>query len=162
MKKLFRKGAIGALMDEYQRAGSELKNLVVRIHESDFEKLVDPNTKDDDCRSVKTIVSHVINSGYGYANYIRDWNSISVNSPARRLYAQNEFIEEFDKMIEYKNKTLEGKWALTDEEIMKVKINSRWGPEYNIEQLMEHAIVHILRHRRQIEKFISSGRITIK
>lgn len=162
MKKLFRKGAVGALMDEYERAGSELKNLVEHIPEADFKKVVDPNTKDDDCRSVQTIVSHVINSGYGYANYIRDWYSISVNSPARRLYAQNEFIEEFDKMIEYKNKTLEGKWDLTDEEIMKVKINSRWGPEYDIEQLMEHAIVHILRHRRQIEKFVSSGSITIK
>ena len=27
------------------------------------------------------------------------------------------------------------------------------GQVYNIEQIAEHAIVHILRHRRQIEKF---------
>jgi hypothetical protein len=33
------------------------------------------------------------------------------------------------------------------------KIAARWGQVYDIEQMMEHAIVHILRHRRQIEKF---------
>ena len=29
-----------------------------------------------------------------------------------------------------------------------------WGQLYDIEQLMEHAIVHILRHRRQVERFM--------
>jgi uncharacterized protein YlzI (FlbEa/FlbD family) len=32
-----------------------------------------------------------------------------------------------------------------------IKVN--WGQCYDVEQLMEHAIVHVLRHRRQIEKF---------
>jgi hypothetical protein len=35
------------------------------------------------------------------------------------------------------------------------KIKTSWGQCYDIEQMMEHAIVHILRHRRQIEKFIT-------
>ncbi len=30
----------------------------------------------------------------------------------------------------------------------------------NLEQLLEHAIVHILRHRRQIEKFMLQDKIT--
>ena len=30
---------------------------------------------------------------------------------------------------------------------------------YDAEQLLEHAIVHILRHRRQIEKFMWQGLI---
>ena len=34
------------------------------------------------------------------------------------------------------------------------KIKVRWGQSYDVEQLYEHAIVHILRHRRQIERFI--------
>ncbi|HEY5122872.1 MAG TPA: hypothetical protein VIK14_03975, partial [Ignavibacteria bacterium] len=34
------------------------------------------------------------------------------------------------------------------------KMNVGWGQQYDIEQLLEHAIVHILRHRRQIENFI--------
>ena len=34
-----------------------------------------------------------------------------------------------------------------------LKIKSGWGQSYDIEQMTEHAIVHVLRHRRQIEKF---------
>jgi hypothetical protein len=36
------------------------------------------------------------------------------------------------------------------------KILVRWGQTYDVEQLMEHAIVHILRHRRQIERFLGA------
>lgn len=162
MKKQYRNGAIGALMDEYEHAGNELKNLVKGISETDFEKGIDPNTKDEDCRSVQTIISHVINSGYGYANYIRDWYSIPIKSIARRLFSRAEYIKEMNKMLDYTCETLEGKWKISEEEIMKIKIKSRWGPEYDIEQLLEHAIVHIMRHRRQIEKIISTGKITFK
>ena len=155
MKKDYRKGAIGALMDEYERAANEFKDLVEKIPESDFVKVVDTETKDDDCRSVQTIVSHVTNSGYGYANYIRDWFGIPKNSPERRMLSQKDFLVEFEKMIAYNSETLEGKWEFSDKEIQKVKMMVRWGPQYDLEQLLEHAIVHILRHRRQIEKFTS-------
>jgi len=36
----------------------------------------------------------------------------------------------------------------------KRKIKTRWGQLYDVDQLMEHAIVHVLRHRRQIERFL--------
>jgi uncharacterized damage-inducible protein DinB len=156
LEKKYRKGAIGALMDEYERAAVDLKNLILQISETDFEKVVDQDTKDEDCRSVQTIVSHVTNSGYGYANYIRDWFDIFKNSPGRRLLSQKDFFTEFEKMLTYTAETLEGKWEFSDDDIMKVKIKARWGPQYDLEQLLEHAIVHILRHRRQIEKLINS------
>ncbi len=159
--KNYRKGGIGAVMDEYERAAIEFKNMIGNISESDFVKIIDAETKDEDCRSVQNIVSHVTNSGYGYANYIRDWFSISKNSPERRLLLQNDFFTEFDKMLSYTSETLEGKWESSDEEIMKVKIVVRWGPQYDLEQLLEHAVVHILRHRRQIEKFVAAGKISL-
>jgi uncharacterized damage-inducible protein DinB len=161
MKKNYRKGAIGALMDEYERAAEELKILVKMIYEPNFIKIVDSETKDDDCRSVQTIISHLINSGYGYANYIREWFTIPQYSPARRLYQQNEFSAELDKMLIYTIETLQDKWELPEDKIMKVKIISRYGPQYNLEQILEHAIVHILRHRRQIEKFAAAGKISL-
>ena len=155
MKKNYRKGAIGALMDEYERAAEELKDLVSNIAETDFVKIADAKTNDDDCRSVQTIISHVINSGFGYANYIRDWFAIPKSSPERRLILQKDFSIELDKMLAYTSETLQDKWEFSDEELMKVKIISRHGPSYDIEQMLEHAIIHILRHRRQIEKFIA-------
>jgi hypothetical protein len=161
MTKKYRKGGIGAIMDEYERAGSEFKNLITKISESDFIKIVDPDTKDDDCRSVQTIVSHVANSGFGYANYIRDYFSVPKNSPERKLLSQNEFPSRFDNMLTYTSDTLEGKWEYSDDEIQKVKMIVRWGPQYDLEQLLEHAVVHILRHRRQIEKFAVNKLIVI-
>ena len=55
----------------------------------------------------------------------------------------------------YTVETLENKWALADEDIMNNKMKVSWGQEYDLEQLLEHAIVHILRHRRQVERFYS-------
>ena len=162
MKKKYRRGAIGALMDEYERAAEEFKDLVDKISEQEYIKIVDAETKDDDCRSVQTIVSHVINSGYGYANYIRDWFGIPKNSPERRMHSQKDFLVEFNKMLDYASETLADKWEFSDEEIQKVKMIVRWGPQYDLEQLLEHAVVHILRHRRQIEKFGAQEKISIQ
>lgn len=161
IKKNYRKGGIGAIMDEYERAADEFKNLIARIPDNDFVKIVDTETKDDDCRSVQTIVSHVTNSGFGYANYIRDWFSIPKKSPERKILSREEFVSRFDKMLAYTSETLEGKWEYSDDDIKKVKMIVRWGPQYDLEQLLEHAVVHILRHRRQIEKFYANGNISI-
>ena len=157
----YRKGGIGALLEEYERAASELINLIASISQLDFTKNIDAETNDEDCRSVQTIVSHVTNSGYGYANYIRDWLSIPKDSPNRRILSKEEFHKEFKKMLNYTSETLDGKWEFSDNEIQKVKMKVRWGPQYDLEQLLEHAIVHILRHRRQIEKFGVKGKIKI-
>ena len=162
LRTIYRKGGIGAVMDEYERAASEFKKLIGNISDSDFVKIVDAETKDEDCRSVQTIVSHVTNSGYGYANYIRDWFSIQKSSPERKLLLKDEFFLRFDNMLTYTSETLEGKFEYSDEEVMKVKMIVRWGPQYDLEQLLEHAVVHILRHRRQIEKFIALDYIKIQ
>ena len=161
MKKNYRKGGIGAVMDEYERTAAELKRLIENISDTDFIKIVDSETQDDDCRSVQTIISHVTNSGFSYANYIRDWFEIPKNSPERKLLSQNEFFSRFDQMVAYTSETLEGKWEFSDDEIQKVKMIVRWGPQYDLEQLLEHAVVHILRHRRQIEKFVASGLVKV-
>ncbi len=63
MRKAYRKGALGAMMDEYERAASELRRLVEQIPEDEFVRVVDPQTSDENCRSVQTIMSHVVSAG---------------------------------------------------------------------------------------------------
>jgi uncharacterized damage-inducible protein DinB len=154
MRKTYRSGAIGALMDEYERAAAELESLVRHIPEDDFVRVVDTQTKDDDCRSVQTIMSHVVRAGYGYADYIREQFSIASARPQHKLLSRQEALEQLEAALSYTAQTLDGRWEMSDEEISRTVINSRWGVVYNVEGLLEHAIVHILRHRRQIEKFI--------
>jgi len=181
MKKTYRKGGVGAMMDEYERAAGELKNVLGRASEEQFGRIVDTETKDDDCRSIQTIITHVVRAGYGYADYIRTAFGIPSTSldklrdkslgtspsarPKESLPGQGvpgqgvpvlhrEALEKIDGFLAYTAQTLEGKWEMMDEEIQAVAMKVRWGPNYDLEQLMEHAIVHILRHRRQVERFL--------
>ncbi|HEY7162708.1 MAG TPA: DinB family protein [Acidobacteriota bacterium] len=157
--KLFRKGAIGALMDEYERAALELKMFIEKIPPAEFVRIIDKETSDEDCRSAQTIISHVVRAGYGYADYIRHLFSISSARPANQLLKQSESIKELESMIEYTVDTLDGKWEMPDDVIVRTTIQSLWGVTYDVEQLLEHAIVHILRHRRQIEKLMQQAQI---
>lgn len=160
MRETYRNGAIGALMDEYERAASELVRLIERIPEDDFVRVVDSQTKDEDCRSVQTIMSHVVRAMYGYADYIREQFSIASSRPQPKLLSYQETLEQFDAALRYTVQTLEGRWEMSGEEITGTVIKSRWGVVYDIEGLLEHAVVHILRHRRQIEKFMWRGLIS--
>lgn len=56
-------------------------------------------------------------------------------------------------MFEYTVETFEGKWLLTDDELMNTIIITSWTA-YDLGAFIEHAIVHVLRHRLQIEKMI--------
>lgn len=149
-------------MDEYERAALDLGRLIERIPEAEFVRVVDSETVDDDCRSVQTIMSHVVGAAHGYADYIREQFSIASTRPARKLLSHQESLEQLDAALDYTAQTLEGRWEMSDEEITRTVIKSSWGVVYDVEQLLEHAIVHVLRHRRQIEKFIWQGRISAR
>ena len=160
MNQVYRKGAIGALMDEYERAASELRRLVEHLHEEEFTRIVDSRTSDENCRSVQTIMSHIVSAGYGYAACIRGALSMAAERPPKRLLSHRESLEEFDAMLTYTIQSLDGQWEMTEAGIRGTVIHARWGVTYDLEQLLEHAIVHVLRHRRQIEKLISSALVT--
>jgi len=156
MTKMYRNGAIGALMDEYERAALELRNLVGKISEDDYLKIFDSETKDEDCRSIQTIMSHVVRACYGYANSIREAFSIEQEGYEPQQLGKYEVLEKFDEALQYTVVTLEDKWEIPNEEIfstfMKSSYSLKSGYSEDLEQKLEHAIVHILRHRRQIEK----------
>jgi len=142
------------MMDEYERAASELKLLIGQTSDADFTRIVDTETKDEDCRSIQTIITHVVRAGYGYADYIREAFSIASARPENAPVLHKEAVAKIEAMLAYTVQTLEGKWEMKDEEIEGMAIKTRWSVTYNLEQLLEHAIVHILRHRRQVERFL--------
>ncbi len=158
MEKIYRPGAIGALMDEYERVALELKNLLSTVTQQEFVKICDPVTKDEDCRSIQTIMKHVVRAGYGYIDQICVFLDKHVADHSYHIYNVFHSIDELDKMIEETARTVDDKFKMSDEEILATRMETRWGL-YNIEMMFEHAIVHILRHRRQIEKFLASQKI---
>jgi uncharacterized damage-inducible protein DinB len=149
-------GSIGALIGEYRKAIDELNSVIEKISEKQLSVVVDSNTKDPDCKSIQTILTHVICSGYGYIIYIE--NFVGINKPRLDKVTfdnVNKYIDHLNLMFEYSINFFRVNSSLKIEQLdnsKKIKVN--WGQQYDIEQLLEHAIVHILRHRRQIEKFI--------
>lgn len=158
MTPTFRPGAMGALMDEYERAIRELGQLLGTLTQVQFDTLRDRETPDEDCRSIRTVVTHVVRSGYGYVGYLRSAMGLTLQTPVFRVETPAEGVHHLAAMAASTAETFEGNWQMPEERIEAARIQSRWGPIFNLEQMFEHAIVHVLRHRRQIERFLSEAR----
>ncbi len=153
-KKIHRTGPLGALMDELERATAELVQLISGLSDSEFELVRDPEATDDPFRSVQTVVHHVARAGYAHANHLRVAFAAEGSRPNLPLGSRAESVKQLRAMLAYVEATLDGRWEMTEEEISAVQFQARWGPTYDVEQMLEHTIVHVLRHRRQIERFL--------
>jgi len=155
MKRFRNNGAIGALLDEYEKAIQELQKVTDPLSTEELEHIVDKNTEDHDCISIQSILSHVIRAGYNYVVAIR--NSLGeqvIYRSTETFETINQYQSELTKVFEYNVELFNDYPNIKLEEYDNdKKINVRWGQQYDVEQLFEHAIVHILRHRRQIERF---------
>ena len=146
--------ALRALYDEYERATTDLKRLLKNISPYSFSKIRDEETEDSDCKSIQTVVQHIVRSGFGYANYLQQlvdgpWNDYKfpINTPI-------DGVIEIETMMAYTHKSIRFLGHFSNEELREKIIHSSWKVKYDPEQMLEHAIVHILRHRRQIENFL--------
>ena len=73
----------------------------------------------------------------------------------REEMAREEAPARLRAMLDYTIATLDGHWNLSEEDSVAMQMQSGWGQVYDFEQLFEHAIVHVSRHRRQIERFLA-------
>ena len=152
MKKTYRKGAIGALTDEYEKALDELKVILLKVSDDKFKR-INEKASEQDFQSIRNITLHIISSGYVYANHIRKRFGDNYIIPELEVNSIEQGIFKLDEMFEYIVETFQDKWLLTDEELLNTIIKTSWTT-YDLEALIEHSIVHVLRHRLQIEKMI--------
>jgi uncharacterized damage-inducible protein DinB len=155
MNKVYRQGAKGALLDEYERVIGELQQTITGLSNKELTTVTDPHTQDDNCRSIQTVLSHVVNSVHSYAIYILHSYGYQMVRPEKRYHPTvNDYIRDLQEAFAFTQMVFQD---IKDSELEQPdndkKILTRWGQLYDIEQLMEHAIVHVMRHRRQIEKF---------
>jgi hypothetical protein len=148
-------GIFGALMDEYARAAEDFCRVVEHFDTARFmaERPSDnPNTV-----SPRAICAHVCGAAHRYAHYIRkargvdfveryDVDPVRIGSPqdVRPLLAD---------AIVFTETTVEPLLQATDNEIQALSFTVRWGPRYDPEMIVEHAVCHLLRHRRQLERW---------
>lgn len=156
MTKTYRQGgAVGALLDEYERAIADLQQVIETIPDEALTVIVDPHTWDENCKSIQQVLSHVVHAGYGYATSILNLKNPDSVRPAKTFHHTiKEYVNDLNGVFSFTEKVLiQFKEEELEQHDNALKIKPGWGQIYDIEQMMEHAIVHILRHRRQIEKF---------
>lgn len=155
MDKIYRTGAVGALLDEYENVIKALQDVIADVSDATLAAVADTATTDPNCRSIQSVLAHVISSAYSYAVYIQHGSRESVPTVADTLRTTAKaYTQSLTNAFTF---TVNVFSQIRDSELEELdpakKIATRWGQAYDIEQLMEHAIVHVMRHRRQIEKF---------
>ena len=148
-------GPFGALMDEYARAAEDFCRVVESfdLARFDAERPSDnPNTV-----SPRAICLHVIGGSHRYAHYIRKARGIDFveryePDPAQ-LHSPLEVRALLTEGIRLTEETVEPLLNAADQEIQALSFAVRWGPRYDPEMILEHAVCHLLRHRRQLERW---------
>ncbi|HNI43073.1 MAG: DinB family protein [Chitinophagales bacterium] len=155
--RMKKNSSLVALMGEYRRATVDYLYLLSQMSIEEFLALKDPHTPDPDCRSIQGVTFHVIQSGYTYANYIGSLSGQAWHEYRTPIESPSIGITNIEQMLDYTDQMLDPLWYQEDEQLATYSILARWGVQYDLEQLLEHAIVHILRHRRQVERFLTIG-----
>lgn len=154
MTRNYRKGAVGALLDIYEQAILDFKKVIENIPDNFLPVITDPQTLDENCKSFQTILSHVVNSSYVYATSIHNLKGHNDKRKDKVFHLTiKEYLQDLTDAFSFtENVFSEIKDSELEEFDNSLKMKVPWGQFYDIEQLTEHAIVHILRHKRQIEK----------
>jgi hypothetical protein len=110
---------------------------------------------DPDYTTPELLVAHVQAAARSYMLWIREVLEIPVASPERIRDA--ELI--VPRLEAFMEETLDG-WRrhlapLEDAQLGPAKFKSRWGQEFDVDQMLEHAVVHPMRHRIQLERILA-------
>ena len=110
---------------------------------------------DPDYESAEKLVTHVHGAARGYLL----WTCEVLGRPIEglpRVIDPNVVVPALDTFVA---DTLAG-WrthlqSLEDAELAGTQYPSRWGELFGIEQMLEHAVVHPMRHRIQLERILN-------
>jgi hypothetical protein len=116
-----------------------------------------PETDDPSYQSADHLGGHVFRAARGYLTWIGE----CVKRPVTGLDADTDSVSIARKGRPFVDAVLEA-WrrelaVLEDSELAQGIYKSRWGQDYNIEQMLEHAVVHPMRHRIQLERLMAEG-----
>lgn len=152
----WRPGALGALVDELERALRELDALLEPLDEA---SLAQPREQPGSSErlTVREVLEHVLHASHVYAELqrgafglpLRPWVPAPLDLDGLRGRLRALPGEAWELLAD--------KAGWSDEQVEAVRIQAGWGTTYDLEQLLEHALVHVLRHRRQLERLLAGA-----
>ena len=148
-------GPFGALMDEYARAAEDFCRVVESFDLARFD--TERPSNDPNTISPRAICLHVIGAAHRYAHYIRKARGAAFveryEADPARLNSPRDVRGLLTEGIVLTEQTVEPLLKATEQEIQTLSFAVRWGPRYDPEMILEHAVCHLLRHRRQLERW---------
>jgi hypothetical protein len=116
-----------------------------------------PKTDDPSYQSADHVGGHVFRAARSYLTWIGE----CVKRPVTDLDSDTDPVSIAHKGRVFIEAVLDA-WRrqlalLEDTELAPNTYPSRWGEPYNIEQMLEHAVVHPMRHRIQLERLMAQG-----
>ncbi len=150
-----RAGAVGALLDEYARAADDFCRVVETFDHAAYT--TERASADPDTRSVRAICLHAIGAAHRYADYVLKARGLPYEErwlpPADAAQRPADVRGALRASLRHTEDVLDPLDGADYATIRALELQVRWGPRYDPEMLMEHAIVHLLRHRRQLERW---------
>lgn len=147
-------GSLRAILDEYARAIRDYEAVMLALPQEKFTAKT--SLSDENFASIQDIAQHVVGAAHSYALHIdRTLDKLDCSFPRQQhsfdspQAAVQGIWEAFGHMVQVLGRIK----SWNDEQQAEVRFVSRWKQPYDIEQMLEHAIVHILRHRRQLERW---------
>ena len=118
-----------------------------------------PSSADPAYASVDHLGGHVARAARNYLVWIGE----CVGRPVTDIDLDNDFLAVARKGRAFLEEALAA-WrrhlaSLEDAELSPATFTSRWGEPYTIEQMLEHAVVHPMRHRRQLERVLEAASV---
>jgi len=114
-----------------------------------------PETDDEDYESLETLLVHVLRASRGYMT----WMCEKLNLPDPKIdpIPDNKKVEQnADRYLEHLIERWRVPLADIPEELFFGKAyKSRWGADYCIDAMLEHAVMHPIRHEYQLYNLIN-------
>ena len=150
-------------VEEYKYKGAKalvllhekyLTSFLLTWQEAKSKNISLPETDDSDYTSLETLLVHVFRAARGYMTWMCE--NLELPDPEIKPQPKPENVEkEADEYLVY----LLNKWRLPLANLEEDKFHSptfasRWGVQYCVDAMLEHAVMHPIRHEFQLRNLM--------
>jgi uncharacterized damage-inducible protein DinB len=151
----FRSRAVGSLVELHEREMRSFLEVWRRFVASDLPMPVAHG--DESYENRERLAGHVLMSARGYLTRIGEW----VGRPVNDVDGSQDPYEIVGRALEFADDVLSAYRRhlaqISDEELEPQVHRTRWGELMSVENLLEHAVVHPMRHRIQLERILEAS-----
>ena len=147
----YQSGAVRALVHLHER---HMRSFLETWKRAKAAELALPATEDPDCMTLEAMLAHTLRASRGYMVWM--CANLALPDPEINPAPDLDTVEiEADDYLEY----LLERWRSPLVEMTEARIveeyTSNWGETFTVESMLEHAVMHPIRHAFQLETLLA-------